>query len=153
MPRIKKQKINNEKSAKEIENIIGDIIDTSVKSKKIIINNPKKKSTGGNLVQKNLIIKEKLLVVDQIIDLYPALKKDRQIIVDVVLGNIQPVQKIEIWEKIQIDKKYYYKDKSGILIDNEINCVGFETEPGKYLLFEKQIAMTNKLKDIMQRLQ
>lgn len=83
-----------------------------------------------DIIQKNSIIKERLLAIDKILELYPNLKKDKRLIVNNVLGGKQEAQKKEyIVEKINVkSNKSVYKDTFGNLIDSDVNLIGFWSE-------------------------
>jgi hypothetical protein len=81
------------------------------------------------IIHKNEIIKERLLTIDKIIELYPNLKKDKKSIVDNVLGNHEIQKKDCVLEKLNIKNKSIYKDSFGNLMDADVNLVGFWMEP------------------------
>jgi hypothetical protein len=80
------------------------------------------------IIQKNTIIKERLLTVDKILELYPNLKKDKKSIINNILGTHEVQKKIYIIEKINIKNKSIYKDTFGNLMDENVNLVGFWSE-------------------------
>ncbi len=87
------------------------------------------------IVQKNSIIRERLLAVDKILEMYPNLKKDKIKMVDCVLGKQEVQKKDYVLEKLDIKtnksenkNRSIYKDSYGNLIDSEVNLVGFWTE-------------------------
>lgn len=81
-----------------------------------------------HIIQKNSIIKERLLAVDKILELYPNLKKDKRSIINNVLGKQELQKKTYVIEKINVKNKSIYKDSFGNLIDENVNLVGFWTE-------------------------
>lgn len=80
------------------------------------------------IVQKNTIIKERLLAIDKILELYPNLKKDKTSIVNKVLGKQEVQKKDYVVEKLDVYNKTIYKDTFGNLMDANVNLVGFWSE-------------------------
>lgn len=114
----------------------------------------KKKEMQTNIIEKNNVIKERLVAIDKILEMYPNLKKDKREMVTHVLGK-QPVEKeLYIVEKIDVKNTNAYMDNFGNLIDPNANLIGFWTEiqtnseSGK----EKQFAFFNEIKKITTRI-
>lgn len=83
------------------------------------------------IVKKNSIIKERLLAVDKILELFPNLKKDKRLMINHVLGKQEAPKKDYILEKLdskQFKNKSIYKDSYGNLMDADVNLIGFWTE-------------------------
>ena len=85
-------------------------------------------SDNKKLLEKNTIIKERLLTIDKILDLYPVLKKDKLSIINNVFGKNEIKKKSHVLEKIDIPNKSIYKDAFGNLMDENVNLVGFWIE-------------------------
>jgi hypothetical protein len=60
------------------------------------------------LIKKNNMIKERLITIDKILEMYPSLKKDRMLIVNNILNKRE--QKVDdfVLEKVKIDNVNYY---------------------------------------------
>jgi hypothetical protein len=80
-----------------------------------------------NIIEKNSILKEKLKVVDQILDMYPLLKKDRLHIVDNILDKKIKKTNEYVLDKFIHNNKSYYRDTLGNIIDENVNLVGVYT--------------------------
>lgn len=80
------------------------------------------------MVQKNTIIKERLLTIDKILEMYPNLKKDKKDIVDGVLGKREIKKKDYILEKLNVKGKNFYKDEFGNVMNDKVDLIGFWTE-------------------------
>ena len=90
------------------------------------------------LIKKNNIIKERLITIDKILEMYPSLKKDRTLIVDNILNKKEHKVEDFILEKVKIDDGNYYFDLNGNIIDEDVNLVGFfikNKEKYAYCLF------------------
>lgn len=152
--------------------VINDIQDTEVKSKRggkkkinsveddmdeneIIqdIQNIKLDENEKSIISKNIMIKERLITIDKILEMYPNLKKDRTLIVNNILNKKE--QKIDdfILEKVTIDNKSYYFDPDGNIIDSDVTLMGFYVK-GKdidhqyYLFSDQKKRNDNLLKNI-----
>jgi hypothetical protein len=99
-----------------------------------------------NLIKKNISIKDKLMTIDKIIEMYPHLKKDRDTIVNNVLGKKEQKVNNFILEKVSFKDISFYRDPDGNLLDSDINLIGLYLENDFeyiYHLFD-DIANTNK---------
>jgi len=77
------------------------------------------------LTQKNTAIRERLITVDLILEIYPNLKKDKKKIVDNVLGKKETSKKSYIIEMLNLPNKKLYKDTFGNIINENADLVGF----------------------------
>jgi len=77
------------------------------------------------LTQKNTAIRERLITVDLILEIYPNLKKDKKKIVDNVLGKKETPKKSYIIEMLNLPNKKLYKDTFGNIINENADLVGF----------------------------
>ena len=95
------------------------------------------------MFKKNIILNERIAVIDMMLKLYPQLEKDRQYILERILYNAQPKIELYVFDKITIGNKTdYYKDSHGFILDADVNVVGIcvqENNISKYLIFEKKI--------------
>lgn len=96
-------------------------------------------SEVDKMFRKNMIINERLIVVDMFLKLYPQLEKDRKHIIEKMLCTAE--QKIELYvlEKIIINGIIFYKDTQGYIIDTNINVVGVclkDDYAEKYIIFD-----------------
>lgn len=85
------------------------------------------------LVQKNSIIRERLLTIEKIIELFPNLKKEKKLIVDNVLGKTDVQKRDYVVEKLDLKNKnmknkIFYKDSFGNIMNGSVELVGFWTE-------------------------
>lgn len=78
-----------------------------------------------DMIKKNTIIKERILTIEKLLEMYPNLKKDRKIILDCVLGKKEIQKKCDVLEKLNVKEKNVYKDESGNILDDKINLIGF----------------------------
>jgi hypothetical protein len=98
--------------------------------KKIYYNNLK------NLNElKNISTNTKLDTVEKILDMYPELKKNKNNIVNNILGNKTEIHHEIILEKIILNNNSYYYDKFGFLFDNNINLVGCIEKNSNYTIY------------------
>jgi len=121
---------------------------TSFSKKKI--KNEKQKSTDSefeqlddknkNIIDKNNDTKQRLIAVEKIIELYPALKKDKKQIIDAVLDrNISKANEY-VLEKIIFKGKQFYKDFRGNIIDDKLDVIGiytFDDDSCTYYFFDE----------------
>ena len=107
------------------------------------------------LIKKNNMIKERLITIDKILEMYPSLKKDRMIIVNNILNKRE--QKIDdfVLERVKIDNINYYFDPDGNIIDENVNLVGFfvkNKDKYGYCLFsdnvKRMIALENNIEKV-----
>lgn len=96
-------------------------------------------SEVDKMFRKNMIINERIIVIDMMLKLYPQLEKDRKHIIEKVLCTAE--QKIELYvlEKIKIGELVFYKDAQGYIIDSNISVVGIciqEDNRDKYVVFD-----------------
>lgn len=101
-------------------------------------------------MRKNMMAKQiiKETVVNEIIDMYPHLQKDKNIIMNKIVGDkITEIEKKDNYELI-LDKflyydKYYYRDKYGGILDNKAKLIGTYQRLGlnefKYYFFKYEI--------------
>jgi hypothetical protein len=80
---------------------------------------------------------DKIRIVDIIIEHYPELKKERNHIINVILEKIEKPDRY-ILERVDLNKKVYYKDNDNILIDENLNicgiCVDLGNNTYKYII-------------------
>lgn len=67
--------------------------------------------------------KDKIQVVDAILDMYPNLKRDRKAIIRHVIGKGDP-PKVPVLEKIMHDGKPFYRDPYGKIFNSNVKLVG-----------------------------
>lgn len=96
-------------------------------------------SEVDKMFRKNMIINERIIVIDMMLKLYPQLEKDRKHIIEKILCTTE--QKIELYvlEKIKIGELVFYKDSQGYIIDSNISVVGIciqEDNMDKYIVFD-----------------
>lgn len=101
------------------------------------------------IVKKNSIIKERILTIEKILEIYPNLKKDKKSIVDHVLGKKEVQKKCYILEKINVKNKNVYRDEQGNVINDKIELIGFwEQEKNgriKYMFFSERKNLKAKM--------
>lgn len=115
-------------------------------------------SEVDKMFRKNMIINERIIVIDMMLKLYPQLEKDRKHIIEKILCTTE--QKIELYvlEKIKIGDTIFYKDSQGYIIDVNICVVGIcmqEDNRDKYIVFEeikKYIETRNKGMELIEKL-
>lgn len=110
------------------------------------------KKTTESIVKKNISIKDKLMAIDKIIEMYPNLKKDRDVIVSSVLGKIEKKPNTFVLEKILLDNISFYRDPEGNLVDSNINLIGVYAETDTefiYYLFDDVVGKTKKILSCM----
>lgn len=74
-------------------------------------------------INKTLLDIDKIKIVDTIIEHYPELKKDRSIIINIILEKTERMDRY-ILDKVVINNKSYYRDKDNILVDINLQIVG-----------------------------
>lgn len=92
------------------------------------------------MFRKNMIINERIIVIDMMLKLYPQLEKDRKYIIEKILFTAE--QKIEqcVLDKITINNNVFYKDSQGYIIDANVCVVGIcvqENNKNKYIVFDE----------------
>jgi hypothetical protein len=91
-------------------------------------------STSDNeldkMFRKNIIINERIIVVNIMLKLYPNLEKDRKFILDKVLCIAEPKVELYVLEKIKVGETICYKDTQGYIIDTNINVIGISINIG-----------------------
>jgi hypothetical protein len=99
-----------------------------------------------NLIAKNVAIKERLVVVDKILKMFPHLKKERAAIVDNVLNNTKQKINSYILEKISFDDISCYRDLYGNVMDKNTNLIGIYEETDTHYIYHlfDDIAKINK---------
>lgn len=106
-------------------------------------------SEVDKMFRKNMIINERIIVIDMMLKLYPQLEKDRKHIIEKILCTAE--QKIELYvlEKIQIGETAFYKDAQGYIIDSNICVVGVciqDDNINKYVILD-EIKKFNEIRD------
>jgi hypothetical protein len=86
-------------------------------------------------------IKNKMEAIDMILNMYPDLKKDKNLIITTILNQkntvIEDPNEKSVIEFTQNDKKYY-KSKLGEIFDENVNLVGiWKIEKNEYIFFEE----------------
>ena len=80
-----------------------------------------------------LLNKQKIEIVDTILQMYPDIQKDRETIINAVLGRTEKPAPY-VLEKIQIEDKHYYIDNEGRILDADVTLVGrYKIANGKYI--------------------
>jgi hypothetical protein len=74
-------------------------------------------------INKTLLDIDKIKIVDTIIEHYPELKKDRSIIINIILEKTERLDRL-ILDRVIINNKSYYRDKDNILVDVNLQIVG-----------------------------
>jgi hypothetical protein len=92
---------------------------------------------------------DKIRIVDIIIEHYPELKKERNHIINVILEKIEKPDRY-ILERVDLNKKVYYKDNDNILIDENLNicgiCVDLGNNTYKYIINVNTSRKEDKIK-------
>jgi len=104
--------------------------------------------SNSNIVKKNISIKDKLMTIDKIIEMYPNLKKDRDTIVNNVFGKKEQKVDTFVLEKVSFKDVSFYRDPDGNLIDVNMKLIGMyvETETDYiYYLFDDVINANKKI--------
>jgi hypothetical protein len=147
--RKKKKQLEEEENEKikQISERMNDILSNNYQAITDSVN-ISSESEVDKMFRKNMIINERIIVIDMMLKLYPQLEKDRKHILEKVLCTAE--QKIELYvlDKIKIDDtRSFYKDSQGYIIDENINVVGLcikEDNRDKYIVFSD----VKKLSDI-----
>jgi hypothetical protein len=79
---------------------------------------------------------EKVRIIDDLIDHYPELKKDKQILNNIFFDRSDKPNKF-ILERVIINGKTYYKSPDNLLIDVNIKCQGVCVD-GRYLIIRPE---------------
>jgi hypothetical protein len=75
---------------------------------------------------------EKVKIIDIVLSMYPQLKRDRNIIINSVLGRIEK-SSTTVLEKITHGKAMYYRDDDGKLFDVDVKLRGcYEITQDRY---------------------
>ena len=78
---------------------------------------------------------DKVKIIDSILNMYPQLKRDRNIIINSVLGRIEKPT-TAILEKVTHNNRPYYKDDEGKLFDVDVKLRGcYEIIKGEYKFY------------------
>jgi hypothetical protein len=75
---------------------------------------------------------EKIRIIEDLIEFYPDLKKDKNILINIFFDRTDKPNKF-ILDKVQINGKTYYKSTDNLLIDINIKCKGVYVD-GKYMI-------------------
>ena len=75
---------------------------------------------------------EKIRIIEDLIEFYPDLKKDKNILINIFFDRTDKPNKF-ILDKVQINGKTYYKSTDNLLIDENIKCKGVYVD-GKYMI-------------------
>lgn len=103
--------------------------------------------TSDELERKNLLINERLMTVDKILEIYPLLIKDKEKIINHVLDKKKEIVKQFILERITVNKKHYYIDNSGNIFDENVTLVGTKSNNTKInYMFDDTLKIINKCK-------
>jgi hypothetical protein len=73
-----------------------------------------------DIIDKNNDTKQRLIAVEKIIEEYPALKKDKKRLIDIVLDRHVAKVSEYVLEKINLNGKIFFKDMKGNIIDDNI---------------------------------
>lgn len=75
---------------------------------------------------------EKIRIIEDLIEHYPELKKDKYILNNIFFDRTDKPNKF-VLDKVQINGKTYYKSNDNLLIDVNIKCHGICID-GKYII-------------------
>ena len=75
---------------------------------------------------------EKLRIIEDLIELYPELKKDKNVINNIFFDRTDKPNKF-ILDRVQVNGKTYYKSNDNLLIDVDVKCHGICLD-GKYII-------------------
>jgi hypothetical protein len=76
---------------------------------------------------------EKLRIIESLIDYYPFLKKDRNVLNNIFFDQNDKINKF-ILDKVYVNKKPYYKSLDNLLIDVDIKCHGVYKDGNYYII-------------------
>lgn len=126
--------INNEFAMNNLDELKYDLLE---KNKDNII-----------LKKKNVIINERLKTLNIILDICPALKKDRIQILNAVLEKVEDKKESYIVEKILGFEFNAYVDQDCNILDENVNLIGiFSKLQNKYYLFNDLYTNNKKICD------
>ena len=75
---------------------------------------------------------EKIRIIDDLIDHYPELKKNKQVLLNIFFDRSDKPNKF-ILDRVQVNGKTYYKSTDNLLVDVDIKCHGIVSND-KYLI-------------------
>lgn len=78
------------------------------------------------------IYNEKIRIIEDLIEFYPELKKNKNILVNIFFDRADKPNKF-ILDKVEINSKTYYKTNDNLVIDSDVNCHGIYLD-GKFLI-------------------
>lgn len=91
------------------------------------------------LLKKNNVVRERLIAVNKIFEMYPNLKKDKNMIINNVLDKKEKKIEETILEKVKYSDIDFLRDQTGCLLDFNAKLIGIYIENQKeykYFLFE-----------------
>jgi hypothetical protein len=125
---------------------IGTDIDTNTVADVVI-------NTG---VAMGVSAKDKLEIIDKILQMYPGLKKERHTMIDAIIGGRKKDDGLSneiVVERFEYNGQVLYRNKSGAIIDKDTKLVGVYTYKHnnnndesmyKYYMFKNNNASTDK---------
>jgi hypothetical protein len=104
---------------------------------------------NNDIINKKNANKLKLSVIDQVIEMFPQLKKDQTNIVNNILGHKEINNDYYILDKFVYNDKVYYRDPYCHIIDTELNVVGiYNYENDNYKYYFHSIKCKYNIKNI-----
>jgi hypothetical protein len=79
--------------------------------------------TSINKIKMDKIKMDKIKIIDTIIENYPSLKRERENIINLIFKKNNNNER-NIFDRIIINNKKYYRDKDNILFDSDLNIHG-----------------------------
>lgn len=149
-PKKKKKQLEEEENEKikKISERMNDILSNNYQNitESAMIGS---ESEMDKMFRKNMIINERIIVVDIMLKLYPQLEKERKHILEKVLCTNEQKVELYVLEKIKIGEIDCYKDSEGYIIDSDINVIGVCTQidnQEKYIIFDIKTTIGSKIK-------
>jgi hypothetical protein len=90
----------------------------------------KDKNNNIQVMTRIKAIEIKLGTIEKIIECFPQLKKDKQVLINYVLGKSTPKPNDYVLDKVVIGNKVYYRDPCGLLMDANTKLVGTSRKNG-----------------------
>jgi ribosomal protein L31 len=79
---------------------------------------------------------EKIRIIEDLIEHYPELKKDKNILNNIFFDRSDKPNKF-ILDRVELNKKVYYKSNDNLLIDVNIKCHGVYVD-GKFIIIRPE---------------
>lgn len=109
-------------------------------------------SESDTMFRRNIILNERLVVIDMMLKLYPQFEKDRKQIIEQILCNPQQETESYVLDKINLNNKIYYKDRKGCLIDQNLNVTGMFVVDSYFIPENKINIIVNKAHEMICKL-